>query len=197
MKKKISIINIDGVDGIGKTTQINMLMVRLSQKNIPLLNLQLTDTLQSGLDCAQQTWDFLKQNPDGIVITDGSIAKMLVLDLLNGISSNEIIEHYRTLLHEHECLNHRYGMANILLIMDDMDTCNGRILKRNKLNKTIGVEITDFTKERQIIRSLRQFNTNIISRSLDFHVIETDDSQSIIEVYEEIVDYLTDKYFFK
>jgi len=197
MKKRLSIINIDGVDGIGKTTQINVLTGYFLRLQLPFLLLQLEDNTKSALKCAKATWEFLEKEPDGIVICDGSIAKMMVLELIKGVGSKNIVEKYREILHEHELLNHKYGMANILMIIDDIKVCHERILKRGKLMKIHEEGITDFKLEAEIIKGLRTFGIHTISKSLDFHILETDDSESILDINEEILKYLENNFEIK
>ena len=106
MRKPLKIINIDGMDGIGKTTQIGMLSKNFAEIDTPTLILNLQDSIESAIDCAGKTWDFLENNPEGVVFTDGSVARMMVLDLVNGISQPEISDKYKEVLHQHERLNH-------------------------------------------------------------------------------------------
>ena len=85
-------------------------------------------------------------------------------------------------------------MANILLVMDDLDTCNDRLLKRAKFTEKEQIGIVDYQAEWYIIMGLRRFDDNVISKSLKFHVVETDTDDSILEVQEDLMEYLIENF---
>jgi thymidylate kinase len=190
VKVKLRAVNIDGLDGIGKSTQTNVLAVHLNKNNIPYKIIQLEDNLENITKCLQQTKDFLLLNPSGIVISDGSIAKAMVLELIAGISQPIIVEKYRKVIHEYECLAHQYGMANLLLVSTDIDMCQRRIEKREKLLGNHIEKNTNHSHENHVIRLLRTFDSHTLSRSLKFNVINIEENNSILDVHRLIVDSL-------
>lgn len=197
MKKPLSIINIDGIDGIGKTTQVNILSNYYKDKGIPVLTLFLEDNSDSAMECIGEIWEFLDKNEGGIVISDGSIAKMIVIDILEGIPQSNILVKYKDLLHQYEILNHKYGMANILFLMDNLQECSNRIIKREKLlnNESNGIE--NMNREQDIIRLMRDFDSYTITRSLIFYPLIIDEDDSILAVQDDILSYLDNNFKIK
>lgn len=197
MEKELKIINIDGVEGIGKTTQINMLTRYFLDLGVDCLSLNLEDTIVSGAECIENTKEFLKTTPNGVVICDGSIARAMAIDLVNGTPTLSINKKYKDIIYEYECLNHQFGVANILIIMDNIQTCHERILKRGKLLGVAELGIQDFVKERRIVKALRHFDNNLMSKSLNFHVLKTEEMDSILVVQKKILDYLEENFKIK
>lgn len=197
MRKPLRIINIDGVDGIGKTTQIRILYTSLKADGIPVKVLHLKDNVKSALALSYEANEFLKENENGIVICDGSIARMIVVDDLAGISQQDLMEKYRSVIFEYEKLNHSYGVTNILMVTDDVQFCHNRILKRGKLANKEESGILDFEHEKDIVKGMKFFDSHIISKNLKFHVVEIESEDSILEIKEEIWDFLTENYTIK
>lgn len=190
MKKNLNILNIDGVDGIGKTTQINMLTMSLKNSGVPVLRVSVDDTVESALGCAGQMWNFLKLNPNGLVLSDGSIARMIVTDFLDGMLRTDIEEKYRSVIYEYEKLHHKYGITNILMVTSDIDYCHQRMLKRGRIIKKPEDGIKDFQREIEVVRAMRYFDSNAISKQLIFQAFEVDEDDSILEVQDSLWEYL-------
>lgn len=197
MEKKLSIINIDGTEGSGKTTQISHLAGFFRISGIPVLINYLDDTITSALECSEKTRKFLEKNPDGLVINDGSIARMIVVDLVQAVPQLEVMEKYRTIIHEHEVLNHTYGMANVLMVLEDLEECNQRLQKLAKLTELNSQKIIDVDVENYIVAGIKNFDNNIISRNLSFYVIDIDKEDSILEIKDNILEYLRDNFKIK
>jgi len=197
MSKKLKIINIDGTDGVGKTTQINMLHIWLKKQDIPCKTLYLEDNAESAREALKETRDFLNSVSDSVVICDGSIARMMVLDMLNNIPQRNIVENYKDILHDYEVISHKYGVFNLLMVMDNTYECGDRISKREKLLGNINKGIKNHELEKEVINLLRNFNNYTISKSLIFNVFEIEERDSILEVHDRIIKYLQDNFEIK
>ena len=66
------------------------------------------------------TRNFLNHNPDGIVLNDGSIAEMIVIDMSDCMPNTTLHEKYRSIMDAHDYLNQDYGVCNILLVPPPM-----------------------------------------------------------------------------
>ncbi len=197
MRKTLQIVNIDGTEGAGKTTQIQQLAAALRSKGFTVLVNYLNDTISSAMECSDKTNRFIEENPDGIVINDGSIARMMVVDLSEGMSQVNAIDRYRAIIHEHEKIYHKYGTANLLIIMEDLDACNKRLAREAELLKLEQYKKIDPTKEKTIIQGLRRFDANMITNNLKFHTMEIDAEDSILYIKDSILKYLEEHFILK
>lgn len=194
MKKKLQIINIDGTEGSGKTTQINNLAGFLRTKGFNILVNYLDDNMESALECSEKTNKFLEENPEGLVINDGSIARMIVSDLSKGLSQHDAIEKYRPIIHEHEKMYHKYGTANLLFIMDNLEECSRRLEKEASLLKRESYKKIDPAMEKTIIQGLRKFDSNMITNNLNFNTVEIDQYDTILELKNSIIKHLQERF---
>lgn len=197
MTKNLQIINIDGTEGSGKTTQILHLANHFKSKGLTVKVNYLEDSIESALECAKKTKDFLEENPEGLVINDGSIARMMVIDLVRGASHLKTLEKHRPILFEHERLDHSYGMANVLVIMDDLESCNDRLKKESVLLANTSYKTINQKIERLVTQGIRSFNNNTITQNLHFHTMEVDSEDSILEIRDSIVEYLEENFTIK
>ena len=194
MKKKLRIINIDGTEGLGKTTQVSMLVNFLKSKNIPYKIIHLEDNVESAGEACEKTIEFLEKTPKGVVISDGSIARMMVIDLLSNIHRDKITQKYEKMIHDYEVLGHKYGVANILLVLEDTKEASNRVIKREKLLGNVSSGILSEFIEKDIIKALKNFNIYTLSQQIVFDVIKVDTNDSIIEVNGNIINYLNENF---
>ena len=192
MKKKLNIINIDGPQGVGKSSQVALLKNYLDSIGVKCKVLKLQGNIPSAIDCIHQTYKFLEE-ADGVLITDGSIAEMIQIDINSGIPYLEIQEKYREVLHHYEVMYYAYGMANILLTIDDLEVCKQRIEKRAKLFKN-EPDFIDKKLEKELIDGLKIFNNYMFTNNLKFHVIETESGEKMLDVHKKIVSILKENY---
>lgn len=192
MRNPLNIINIDGVDGVGKTTQIDLLYKLFSENQKKILKITLEDTIESASECADKTDQFLTENPGGMVIADGSIAKMIVSDYVGGLTKESILSKYGNVLHRFACLSQKYETANLLLINKNIQNSIANIEKREKVtaNKNIKVD-KDLIREREVVRAMFNFNDNAITKNIKFVAIEIDNDDYILDIQDKIWDYLT------
>jgi adenylylsulfate kinase-like enzyme len=122
MKRPLRIISIDGTRGAGKSSQISLLSKHLKSIGMTVSTLYMTagEPIQSGLIAIEFCETFLAKNDKNVVILDGSIARPMVVDIMSGMSNTNLMEKYKALTSAFERLDHRYDVANFLLVMDDM-----------------------------------------------------------------------------
>lgn len=197
MEKPLNIINIDGVDGIGKTTQIHMMAMNLKKAGVPVLTVFIDDSIDSALDAAKKIDEFLGSNPNGMVLSDGSIARMIVVDSLSGMQKSKIVQKYQSVIHAYEGLHYKYGVTNILMITEDIQFCHDRLVKRGKLLKKPEKGIESFQDQLDIVQGMRLIDAHTISKQLIFEVFDIDEEDSILEVQDMIWDYLKEKFGIK
>lgn len=195
MKRKLQIVNIDGQPGVGKTTQTNMLCGYFNLNGRPVLENTYRDH-EDIIDILMKSEKFLDNNPDGIVVNNGSIARSIQEDMINDTKLKDIEEKYRIILFQYQRLYHKFGMANILLLVD-INACNDRIIKRQKLLKEKTAGMTDLIHQSRIVEGLRQFDNYTISRDMKFHVLETDVQDTMLNVQRDLLDLLNDNFEIK
>ena len=195
----LNIVNIEGITGIGKSTQVSVLCNYFKGLEIPVLINRIGDDLGSGLKATGNTWNFLKKHPNGIVINDGSIAKMMQLEIQSGKPQSEIAQDYLSLTHEYECLNHKYGILNVLISINNISACEDRLIKRRDI---FGIENSkdlpyDMDKQTLMQSGLEVFGDQVISKSIKFQVLRTHERDSILDVHEDIVSIINENFTMK
>lgn len=182
MKKQLHIINIDGLEGVGQTTQINLLYKYFKDLGVPVLTNKLENTITSMLEIIIKTRAFLEINPNGVVLNDGSIAEMIVVDMTRCMPNSELIEKYREVINEHDYLSQDYGMCNLLLVPENIEMCSKRIIKRCKITQEIP-DLDDLPYLMDIVKGMEFFDRHTISRQIKFNVINIEEHKSMLEVH--------------
>jgi len=198
MRKKLKIVTLDGIDGIGKTSQAIVLSNYFKNLGIPCkINTLKEDDVSFISEHIDNIKLFIKENPEGIIINDGSIAKMMIVDLCNGIKRDDVLEKYKNALYEYQVLNHLYGICNILILLDDVSICDERIKKRDSL---LGVEsrgILDYQKEVVLMEGMKTFDNHIASKNLIFHIVNTIPEDSILDINKEVIEIINQNFEIK
>lgn len=154
------------------------------------------EPIQSGLIALEFTKTFLAKSDDHIVILDGSIARPMVGDIISGMSNTALFDKYKTLTQAYEALDHKYNIANFLMVMDDVEECKRRIQKHKTLTGVDNSELEDVDKENDVVSGMRFFNNHIVSKNIQFQVIEVDPRHSMIDINKMIMQKLSDSYDF-
>ena len=196
MKRALRIISIDGTRGSGKTSQIAMLSRYFKAAGLQCLTLKAGDDIKTGLAAIAQSESFLANDSNSIVIMDGSIARPMVADIITGMPTPAVMDKYKELTHAYEKINHTYGVACFLIVMDDVQECNRRILKFKELTGSTNQAIDDTATEADIVSGMRFFDNHVISKNIKFHVINVYPKNSILEINKSIMDRLSDRYDF-
>lgn len=197
MKKILQIINIDGTEGSGKSTQINMLALYFKTCGLVVKVNRMEDNIESAIHCAEDTEEFLQNNPNGIIINDGSIARMIVMDLIRGVPQPEVVQKHLKIIHLHEVMHHKYGTANLLFVMEDLDECNRRLKKEAELLQNSSYKTINPKVENAVVNGIRAFDHNVITQNMKFHVLEITKDDNILEIKTSLIKYLEEYFRFK
>jgi hypothetical protein len=198
MARPLRIISIDGTRGAGKTSQIAMLSRYFKSIGFQVSTLKMTDgdPIQSGIIALNYIESFLPKGDNTMVILDGSIARPMVADIITGMSNTNLLEKFKLLTHAYERVDHKYGIACFLMVMDDMQECNRRIEKFKSLTGIDANVVEDLIQERDIINGMRFFNNHIASKNIQFQVLDIEPHHSMLEIHKTIMGKLSDKYEF-
>lgn len=197
MDKYLRIINIDGTRGCGRSTQSRFLMSYFGEKGIECIVNNTGDTVESNLDSLNKSLEFLKKNEYGVVINDGTPIRLIVNDLIDGTPLPEAMQKYKELLSKFKNLQHEYGKSNLLLIMDDIQEANRRLLEKAFLMGLDDKGIEDQKRERKIVDAMKTVNSHVITNGIDFDRIDVLKTDSMIQLHEIIVEYLEKNYEIK
>ena len=188
---KFQIINIEGAEGVGKTAQVNLLRNYLKDKvKLSVRTLQYTNP--KALELMENTTKFLEENPEGLQINDGSIIRMIVKDISIGLSKDEVTNKNKDILHAYEVLNHRFSNLNILLLPQNIEMCQDRINKRQKLLRLQEKQI-DFVEESAIVKGLYNFSNHMLSLNIKFKVIIVEENDTMLSIHKKILEILEGK----
>ncbi|MDD5650661.1 MAG: hypothetical protein PHF86_09630 [Candidatus Nanoarchaeia archaeon] len=187
-----SIINIDGARGIGIDTQINMLRKYLedSGKKVSLTYLKSFNSIKAENQGIKQ---FLETNPDYVIISEGSFARIMAKDIISGLNFKIIDEKYRDYINDYITLKYKYNMINIVLTPENIEFCNERTIKKNRLMGIESKGIENFQLEADIVNIMENFNNNTILNQLNFAVVYVKEKDSILEVHDKILKKLEGK----
>lgn len=198
MDKPLRVISIDGTRGAGKTNQIAMLSKHFKALGMSVSTLKMIDgdPIVSGLVSIQFVESFLKSAPNGLVIIDGSIARPIVVDIMSGMSTPNLLDKFKALTHAYERLDHAYHVASFLMVMDDLEECARRVEKLKVLTGRESQEISNWEQERDVISGMRFFNNHISSKNIRFQVLDIDPRHSIMDINKMIMKRLEEQYTF-
>lgn len=193
MARPLKIISIDGTKGSGKTSQIGMLARLLKDNSIPCLVIQAGKDIAAGQVAIQKIRTFVSENPNGIAILDGSIARMMVSDLMIGKAKDRVIDEYKYLTHDYERLDHEFGIASFLMIMDDLKEGERRLVKRKAL---LGIEAEEYDPgyEADIVNGMRFFNNHVASKNMTFRIIDIESEDTMMKIHKKLMDLLSNSY---
>ena len=196
MNRPIRIISIDGTRGAGKTSQIAALSRYFKSIGfkVSTLNAISGEPIQSGMIAVNFIEGWLPKDPKNIVILDGSVARPIVGDIMSGMSTPNILDKYKLLMHGYERLEHQYGVASFLMIMDDLDECNRRIAKHKVLVGKGNDEIVDLHLEDDVVNGMKFFNNHVASKNLQFQSITVLPHESILMISKVILNKISEKY---
>lgn len=189
-RRKLSVLNLDGVEGTGKTTQLNIMANHLRTLEIPFTINQLDGSDESIAEAIGKTEQFLKDNPNGLVLNDGTIARAIVIHLSTGTPYQAIEELYKDDLHRLQVIEHQFGMVNVLLIPENLDTMDIRIKRRQELMEQEVVGVVDKVLQNTLKNGFEMFDNSVLSRNLKFQTLQVDDDESIMAVHKNIVSLL-------
>lgn len=194
-RRKLSILNIDGVEGVGKTTQLNIMANYLKQAGI-LAKINKIDGSDASVKSAiGETEKFLEENPEGVVLNDGTIARSIVSHLSTGTSHDKIENLYEDDLFKLQVLEHQFGTVNILLVPDSIDSCDERVRKKQELFQENITGIKNRDLQESLIEGFNMFDYSILSRNLKFQTLKVQADESIMAVHNRILELLSSNGF--
>ena len=196
MKKPLKIISIDGTRGAGKSSQIGVLSRHFKTLGLKVSSVKVGGSIDDDMAHMAYIEAFLSKTSDGIVIMDGSIARPMVKDLISGIPTPTILEKYRELTHAYERLDHKYGIACFLIVMSDLRECGLRLEKYNKM-MGLNTPIPDLSAERDVVLGMKNFNNHIVSKNLNFQILDIVPENTMMEIQKAILEKLDEKYEFE
>lgn len=193
MKKALRIISVDGTRGSGKTSQISMLKKNLNSLGFNVKTLKTGIETQEIAETLRISSSFLDENQKNLVILDGSIARPMVVDLISGVSSVDVVEKYRQAMYEYERIDNRHGIVGLLLIVEDIEELQKRLENRARI---LGINSPDISleKEPDIVSGMLTFNAHVVSKNVTFQVFNIGPKDSMLDVNKTILDYLTEKH---
>jgi len=193
---QLNVICIDGISGVGKSSQTGLLYNLLKSHNIECFKVNFSssnseDIMVNILDIQS----LLRLHKDGIVICEGSIASHIVRDIVDNTHQDELFKKYNELIRIYRELNSNYNISNIILNPLNMEFCKKRLYDRDKLNGTK----TEFNHERNSATSLglSRFNNNVLSFNMDFESININGKENMLQVHNKIIDLIAKKYQIK
>lgn len=186
---KIRVVSIDGNNGVGKTTQAKLLKNKLKNTDI----LSFPDSVEEAVFFFQMIQKALRNNLDRFIIVENSIAKLIAKDLLAGIDLNTLMEKYREINYLYSSLNHEFGMATLVLTLEDSKECIDRIQKRNLLNPSMYVPLESYDFSVDFMSVISSIDNHVATQDIKIQKIVTYKNDSMIEVHEKILKELKDK----
>lgn len=168
--RKIKMISFDGPDGLGKTTQLNLLKTSLVQNSVAVHSTRLLggdgeDDYQLALRKVLLHSKFPKDSVEleeqlfaltdlegikiakefleaqkGLVLKDRAIASHVAYAYAKNMSFDKIERCHSEVIRMEKELNSKHGVLNLLFIPDSVDWLLERISERNKAS---GTEIVD------------------------------------------------------
>lgn len=189
-KKKLSIVNLAGPLGIGVSTQSDLLVRHFKDSGREVFHLKASQNspVEIILGRLGPAKEFLDKNPNGLVINDDFFATSIIGDNQSGLHHDLLTEKYKDVFFEVQTLDHKFGLSNIFISIDDLDVCESRYNKKCALFKV--PPSYDELYESKFAQSLMNFNGSIYAQNLYFHDIETSEFETILMVHCKILAYL-------
>lgn len=188
MNINYNILSIDGLVGVGKTSQINMLRMYLAQKNIDykIFRFKSVDSVEYTQKQLLSILNYLEENPNSMAICDGSIATDIVDDIAIKKSKDFIYKKHAENLRVYKSINVKYKTLNILLSPQNIEFCKQRLEKRERIYSEKNTNLDNdvlLSKKKQIFDS---FDYNMFSTNIKFTNIPVFQNESILEVFDKI-----------
>ena len=194
MLRKLDIINIDGMPGIGVSSQVSLLINHFKDLNKYIGTID--NNAESIDNFYKEANERLIKDPNMVILGDGSIAQSIQIDLQNGLKKRDFEDKYGEIVRNYEKMNHLYGVANILIIMNDIEECKSRIERRDRLLKETSDTI-DFEKEKVIFEGLKKFDSYVFTINIKFYTLEVNKYDTILDIHYKILKLLKDNFEIK
>ena len=199
MRNKLDVLCIDGIMGVGKTTQVIILRNLLKSHNIPhkIISFEKTREVEFTKKQLLKIEDYLEKEPDGVVLCDGSIAIDIVDDIANNMHREELWAKHKDNVQIYESLNTKFNFVNVLLTPNNLDLCDRRLQKKANMSGEIKTELPNREKLKVVIQGLRQFDHSMLTLNLKFNYIDLDGNENIMDIHENIKQIIVQRYQIK
>ena len=186
----LDVLCIDGIMGVGKTSQVMIFRNFLKSHEIPnkIISLKEVDDTNQTKNQLLSIENYFKQEPNGIVICDGSIATDIVDDIARNMHHNDLYDKHKDNLQLYEYLNNKFNFVNIVLTPENTDICESRLEKKAKMENKVKEELEN--KEHLMItaKGLQEFDSNMLTYNIKFNNINLDGTESIMQIHKQILD---------
>jgi hypothetical protein len=188
MNNYLDVLCIDGILGVGKTTQVVIFHNLLKSNNIPhkVISFKEVDGTDFTAQQLKKISEYLKEEPDGVVLCDGSIAIDIVDDIVSNMYRSDLWTKHKDNIQAYESLNNQYNFVNVLLTPNDLDICDRRLKKKADMSGEEKVELNNKERLRLIINGLRQFDHSMLTCNVKFNNLNLDGHESIMDVHDQI-----------
>lgn len=190
MRNKLDIICIDGIVGVGKTTQVVLFRNLLKLHDIPHKIISLSQVEDTEITKAQllDISEYLTKEPEGVVICDGSIASDIVDDMAKNMLAQDLWEKHKDNLRIYEGLNNQFNFINILLTPMNLDICQDRSNKKAKMFRKEQQDIENIEHLRVTSHGLRNFDNNMLTYNIKFNNIDLFGGESINQIHDRVLE---------
>jgi len=179
---------IDGVTGVGKTTQIGMYrnLLRSQNKDHKLFMFEEVDETSETNTQLIEITEYLRENPESIALCDGSMATDIADDMANNMLQDDIWDKHQSNLQRYAAMSSEFNIVNILLTPTDFDMCQKRLDKRCNVfgGEEVNIENVEHLKRTSAI--LKRFDDSILTTNISFHNIEVSPDDSMLDVHAKI-----------
>ena len=188
MRNKLDVLCIDGIIGVGKSTQVVIFRNLLKSHGIPhkVISFKEVDKTEYTKDQLLKIGKYLKEEPDGMVICDGSIAIDIVDDIVNNMYRADLWSKHKDNIQIYESLNIQFNFVNILLTPTNLELCDTRLQKKANMSGESRVELDNRARLKTVIQGLRQFDNSMLTLNVKFNNIDLDGSENIMDIHEDI-----------
>lgn len=196
MRNKLDVICIDGIIGVGKTTQVVIFRNLLKSLDIPhkILSFKEVEGTEYTRNQLDSISEYLKNEPMGVIICDGSIATDIVEDIANNMHSKDLWSKHKDNLQIYEALNSKFNFINVLLTPTNLELCDRRLQKKANMSGESKVELENKQHLLTTVMGLRNFDNNTLTENISFQNIDLDGNENITDIHKKITDIIKDKY---
>lgn len=175
-------VSVDGVRGVGKSTQTSYLCNLLAQKYPKVIRKTINN---NSLEIIEECMDILDKDSETVIVVDGFISRDIIYDWSHNMPLLEIEEKYKDLIHKLRVLDHKYRTLSIILNPDRLDWCRDRFFKFLSLREMPLVEYS-LAEESNLLSGFRRFDNLSITQNLKFNLIDVFEDESIMEISKKI-----------
>tara|TARA_R100000951_G_C2604103_1_gene169076 strand:- start:25 stop:651 length:627 start_codon:yes stop_codon:yes gene_type:complete len=196
MRNKLDVICIDGIIGVGKTTQVVIFRNLLKSLNIPhkILTFKEVEGTEYTKNQLESISEYLKENHMGVVICDGSIATDIVEDIANHMHSKDLWSKHKDNLQIYESLNVKFNFINVLLTPTNLELCDRRLQKKANMSGESRVELENKQHLMITAQGLRKFDNNTLTENISFNNIDLNGDENITDIHNQILEIIKQKY---